>query len=56
MLAAIMDREDGKPQQPVDITSQGEKIGSDDTKTEILSKLARIATATGADRLPEKSD
>lgn len=28
LLAALMDREEGKPQQPVDITTQGEKINT----------------------------
>ena len=57
MLSAIMDREEGRPLQAVDVTSKGEQIGNaDDTRSEILSKLARIATATGADKLPEQPD
>ncbi len=38
----------------MDMTSDGEKLGTDDNvKSEILGKLARIATATGADKIPE---
>ena len=37
----------------LDITSDGEKIGGDDdTRAEILSKLASIAAATGAGSVP----
>jgi terminase small subunit-like protein len=46
----------GKFTERVDVTSQGDKIGSDDVRSEILGKLARIATATGADQLPRQPD
>ncbi len=52
----LLDRRYGKVQDRVDVTSLGTKIGSDDVRSEILGKLARIATATGADQAPEQSD
>ncbi len=52
----LMDRAEGKVQDRVDVTSLGTKIGSDDVRSEILGKLARIATTTGADQAPEQSD
>jgi len=52
----LMERVEGKVQDRLDLTSGGKTIGQDDARDEILGKLARIATATGADRLSEKPD
>ena len=56
LWASLMDRAEGKVQDRLDVTSDGEKIEGDDVRSEILGKLARIATATGADQLLKQSD
>jgi hypothetical protein len=52
----LMERAEGKVIQPVDLSGEVGLTNNDDTKSEILSKLARIATATGADKLPGESE
>ena len=54
----IANRIAGKVQEKVDVTSSGEKIGSDDsdTRREILRKLDSIAAATGAASVPIQTD
>lgn len=52
----IIEWELGKAEQRTDITTQGEKLGTDDTRNEILRKLDRIATAitpAGMDGQPD---
>ncbi len=57
LLREVMDRAEGKVKEKVDITSNDETIGSnDDARNKILSQLARIAAATGADAVPEQPD
>ena len=56
--ASLMDRAEGKVTEHVDVTTDGEPIGKDDsdTRLEILRKLDSIATATGAGAVPSQSD
>lgn len=50
----------GKFTDKLDVTTNGESLNTekeaDDTRAEILRKLAGISTATGADKLPEQPD
>ena len=48
LLNALLDRLEGKVTQAIDMTTKGEKIGNDDTRNEILSKLDSIAAAQNA--------
>jgi hypothetical protein len=52
----LMERAEGKITERVDVTSDGEKIGSDDARAEILRKLDSIATATGAGAISKPTD
>lgn len=57
LWTSLMERTDGKVLQAVDLTTKGEKIDSaDDTRAEILRKLASIAAATGADEIPKQPE
>lgn len=54
----LMERAEGKVVTPVDVTSNGETVGKDDsdTRAEILRKLDSIATATGAGSVSKPTD
>lgn len=58
LWTSLMERTDGKVPQAIDMTSKGEQIGTstDDLRSEILSKLDSIATATGADAISKQPD
>lgn len=58
MLTALMDREEGKPSQPI-TGKDGEPLipkDDDDFRSEILRKLDSIATATSAGAMGKPTD
>jgi hypothetical protein len=49
LLNSFMERAEGKVTEPIDLTSKGKQIGTDDEfRSAILSKLASITAARGA--------
>jgi hypothetical protein len=56
LLKEFLDRMEGKVSEHIDMTTQGEKIGQDDTRYEILRKLDSIAAAANAGSVSKQSD
>ena len=55
LMNVYMDRTDGKVKEQIDVTSNGQTLGSaaDEARTEIQRKLASIATSGSTNEVPE---